>query len=204
MLSEENDPYIAIYNSINAFIFNHHRIGLMIYCNKLLRRQSVLLRVCSLTLFRHRNAIVLYLIDVDVEIYICILKMTGPRNDQNTIKFLSICTTSDYISLKTNKGKFWVLSTLGRSVWWKNMFVLFVWCLTPLSTIFQVYLWKNPEYPEKPTHLPQVTDKLYHIMLYRVHLAWVGFELTTLVVIGTDCAMDLSLYRRSSCVEVFI
>jgi hypothetical protein len=24
-------------------------------------------------------------------------------------------------------------------------------------------------------------------MLYRIHLAWVGFELTTLVVIGTDC-----------------
>ena len=24
-------------------------------------------------------------------------------------------------------------------------------------------------------------------MLYRVHLAWVGLELTTLVVIGTDC-----------------
>ena len=31
------------------------------------------------------------------------------------------------------------------------------------------------------------TDKLYHIMLYQVILAWVGFELTTLVVIGTDC-----------------
>jgi hypothetical protein len=76
-----------------------------------------------------------------------------------------------------------------------------LWYLTSLSTIFKLYrgghffLWRKPaEYPGKTINLPEVTEKLYHIMLYRVHLARVGFELLALVVIGSDC---IASYKKN-------
>jgi hypothetical protein len=57
---------------------------------------------------------------------------------------------------------------------------------------------------EKKTDLPRVTDKLYHIMLYTSF--WVGFELTMLMVIGTDCTVVVNLTtirpRRSPIIEM--
>ena len=67
------------------------------------------------------------------------------------------------------------------------------WCLTPLSTIFQLYRGG-----QKTTDLPQVTDELDHIMLYRVLLAWTGFKLTTLMVIDTAYIWeDKNLYCKT-------
>ena len=68
-----------------------------------------------------------------------------------------------------------------------------LWCLTPISTIFQLYCgckfywWIKPEYPEKATDLSEVTNKLYHIMFIKYTWSRTGFELTTSGVIDTGC-----------------
>ena len=56
-----------------------------------------------------------------------------------------------------------------------------LWCLAPLSTLLQLsyrggqFYWRtrNRNTRKKPPH---ITDKLYHIVLYRVHLTMNGVQ----------------------------
>jgi hypothetical protein len=55
---------------------------------------------------------------------------------------------------------------------------LWLWCLSYHGGLF--YWWRKPEDPEKTTDMWQVTDKLYHIMLYTS--SWSRFKLTSVVL----------------------
>jgi hypothetical protein len=67
-----------------------------------------------------------------------------------------------------------------------------LWNLMPLFTILQLYRggqfywWRKPEYPEKTR---PVASHCWHTLSHVVSSIplWVGLELTTLLVIRSDC-----------------
>jgi hypothetical protein len=96
---------------------------------------------------------------------------SNPFTGKGVLKFEPEGKRIDYILYRCNKGK--VYMKLG----------LRLWCLTPLSTTFQLYhggqfllYWlRTPEYPEKT----KVTDKLY------VWIKWVMLGLWCLTPLST-------------------
>ena len=87
---------------------------------------------------------------------------------------LSRFTVSKVYSLPLTKWRRWFymfskVYHFSMLVYYKNFFYICIWWFGLVNMVFNATL------------------KLYHIMLYGVQLAWVGFELTMLVVIVTDC-----------------
>ena len=91
---------------------------------------------------------------------------------------MSLISTTDIVSL----NELTLISKFVGECDIKHIISL-VWFMV-LSTIFQLYRgsqfywWRKPEYLEKTTDLSLVTDKLYHIMLYRVHQSRVWTHVT--------------------------
>ena len=81
-----------------------------------------------------------------------------------------------FIHLQSELYYFWIISK------WKG-WRLGLRCITPFSTIFQLHVYRGGQFywRRNTTDLSQVTDKLYHIMLYEYTSLPAAFELYALI-----------------------
>ena len=125
-----------------------------------------------------------------------------PRQDKNhkyLVKFVSLSTSWAHPIFQCKKTtlcvtRFMLLYTtdLVRSVLPHSRLVL--WCLTPLSTIYQLYIvmvsfiggGNRGTRRKPPTCRKSLTNFITWCCIKYTSL-WTELELTTIVVIGTDC-----------------
>jgi hypothetical protein len=123
----------------------------------------------------------LFPLEISVNIYDCFMKLTFHQDENIVIR--SSCV---FWSKRGRRIRVMVLNATFNNIsvisWWSVLLV-------------------NYKFPEKITNLSQVTDKL-HIMLYRVHLAWEGLELTTSVVICTYCIGSKCYYNTITTTKI--